>query len=204
MADNAYISNENQALTKVLADNTVKLAAARAAARGGGDIPINPTPAVTPAATPAATPATPAATPATIPPINPTANTDKDLKIANLEEMITYLQNYNTNTRVDNAQILSIQSQLDTLKKQYQACKDENYTLKQNALQMKGGAKRKSSKRRIITEKTKELRAIKRKIKSVEKKHKDTLENEGGYRGKLNFMEIALKFKKMISAKGDK
>jgi hypothetical protein len=214
----AGLKDENVALSKLTSEQVVQLSACKASLsqsggadiQYGGDVPATTPAATTPAATTpaaatpaAATPAaaTPAAaTPAaatpttsTLAPTPPAAAANDTSYIQSLLDALKLLQQRSSNTRLTEEMFTTLKARIQELEDKLKECFDTKKQLELNAIK-RGGGKRK----RTIT---KGMRAIKRKVNNIKKECEKVKQKDDAYKGKMNFMDFALKFKNMLKSK---
>jgi FtsZ-binding cell division protein ZapB len=87
----------------------------------------------------------------------------------------------------------TLKARIQELEDKLKECFDTKKQLELNAIK-RGGGKRK----RTIT---KGMRAIKRKVNNIKKECEKVKQKDDAYKGKMNFMDFALKFKNMLKSK---
>jgi len=210
----AGLTDENLALSKLTSEQVVQLSACKASLKGGGitysadggDVfaPTTPAP-TTPVPTPAPTPSTTVTTPTTplttpvisTPPIQPPAAALNDpAYIQTLLDALKLQQQRLSNTYLTEAIFTSLKKRVQELEDQLKQTIDAKRLLELNAIK-RGGGKRKPNRRAI----TKRMRAIKRKVNNIKRQCEKAKEKDDTYKGKMNFMDFALKFKSMLKSK---
>jgi len=184
---NLELASDNKDMARVLTEVTKEKAVAVAAAdaaqalhQRGGDAPAQAT------------------VQSTVQTVNP-GIIARDVENRGLQDIIEYLRQYNATTRLDKAYVASLKMKVDDLQGKYEACKQQNYNLQRKPSVTTGGGKTAKAKA-----KAKKLRLARGKLTKVQAEYNTKVAPTEANKGKLNFLELAVKFTDMIHKKATK